>query len=682
MNLPILLMLTSVAALLAGATPAVAAPNAAQLIGDSDVYQAFNAYCLEYFGAEHEPLVYEKFGDELTELQDSHWLHASERSAAIAWSTSLPARTVVEYGPTAELGSSTEDDQERPFYTHIKYLGDLEPDQTYHYRLVGVDERGNRVASAVRTFDTGAPAGVTRIDALPGGGEPYRITAPGYYLVTADLVADHRAFDIQSGDVTLDLGGHTITYNNREAPEPEGTFWDWQEQSPQGVIVSPRNSKNVNILNGTIIQGKGNNGAHDVGRGANPILVMSGATGKIAGVTIVWAGEQVRGMVLMSEDVEVHHSVAVDLGTEVSNRHQGLHAIGGITSVHHNLVKRTRHRGITTTSNGEAARNEVYVDAWTTNAFGIYTYKAADVVIRDNRVFGGGYLPVGLAPLSAGTENIEVFDNFVHMQATRPTDRWPEYGEQSSVAGFRSTWGGVNIQVHHNTIIANARDGGMARAIWFSNKHGFKDNVVRDNVIKSVVDDDPEGSDNRGTIAINGSDADKDVDLVLFENNRVITNYLHIRFGDDYGTGHAARFVNNTFERVGDLDRYRFVQIGYWRFHCINNRLVDATFVGDVSHDMVRWDGGREDAPRWFEVAWTFGLETSPGAAVTITDAAGEIVAEGKADAEGLFQAELVEARYEDESVTRLTPHAVTVEGETRKVEVDRPLTAAWAALR
>ena len=115
------------------------------------VYDEFNDFCLKNFGAEKEPLIYEKVGRDLKFMDDGAFRHVSETSACIGWETNLPARSHVEYGPTAEYGSKTAD-EERPFYMHVHYLKGLEPGKTYHYRLVSVDERGNRIAGPDATL--------------------------------------------------------------------------------------------------------------------------------------------------------------------------------------------------------------------------------------------------------------------------------------------------------------------------------------------------------------------------------------------------------------------------------------------------------------------------------------------------------------------------------------------------
>ncbi len=566
-------------------------------------YDQFSRFCAESFGAEKEPLTYEKFGDKLLLLPDSSWTHASLRSACVAWATTLPARTVVEYGPTASLGQSTAP-PDRHYYTHVHYLRDLKPNTTYHYRMAGVDERGRRWESPTRTFRTAVPATPKPITQLPPG-HPYRITAPGYYLVAADLVADHSAIVIESGDVTVDLGGHTVTYNQQKMPpinSDDGNVWF--DQAPHGVVLAKRNLQNVRVVNGTIVQGAGGDGAQANGRGANPVGAMSGCGGEMAGLTIRWHGEQVVGMcMLWNPPIDVHHNVLIDEGTAITNRHQGVSAIQTVPRPHHNLIARTRQRGIdAATDGGEVFRNEIYIDSMATNSTGIHGYKAKNLVVRDNRVFGGGYLAVGIGALSQGTANVKVLDNFVHLQAAAPSASWAEYGEQSGAYCFRVTWGGESILVENNTFVTRGRDGGMVRGVWYCPDPQQKGNVIRHNVIKAISDN--AATDVRGAIVISGGEGppgSSDGSPVLFEANRVISNFCHVLLGEPYGAGHSTRFVRNTFEREGDLDRFRFVQIGHGNQQCTDNAFIDSTFGKGVRPDMIRWEG-HTDAPRWFDV--------------------------------------------------------------------------------
>ena len=82
-----------------------------------------------------------------------------------------------------------------------------------------------------------------------------------------------------------------------------------------------------------------------------------------------------------------------------------------------------------------------------------------------NRIFGGGYLMIGVGVMSR-SDNVLVSGNFIHLQADEPDDRWPEYGAQAGVNGFRQTWGGANLVFENNWVSVLAQDGGYARGVW------------------------------------------------------------------------------------------------------------------------------------------------------------------------------------------------------------------------
>ncbi|VAW23482.1 hypothetical protein MNBD_BACTEROID01-358, partial [hydrothermal vent metagenome] len=120
-----------------------------------ELYNLFNQFCKTYYGAERDQLIYETFGNKLEVEEDSRWDYFSEQSATIAWETNLPANTYVEYGEKGKYGFKSEV-SERPFYIHVHYLKDLRPNTLYHYKLVSIDERGNKVESGDLAFHTKA----------------------------------------------------------------------------------------------------------------------------------------------------------------------------------------------------------------------------------------------------------------------------------------------------------------------------------------------------------------------------------------------------------------------------------------------------------------------------------------------------------------------------------------------
>ena len=78
-------------------------------------------------------------------------------STKIAWRTHAPTTSVVEYGPTPELGLKVENDT--PKTDHALQLTGLKPGETYHYRVGGVAEGGARYSqtASFKTLKTSGP---------------------------------------------------------------------------------------------------------------------------------------------------------------------------------------------------------------------------------------------------------------------------------------------------------------------------------------------------------------------------------------------------------------------------------------------------------------------------------------------------------------------------------------------
>ncbi|MEQ9619015.1 MAG: right-handed parallel beta-helix repeat-containing protein [Deltaproteobacteria bacterium] len=74
-------------------------------------------------------------------------------SVEISWSTSEPADSQVEYGPTESYGSTSELDTSLAF-DHKVLLTGLSPETTYHFRLISKDQRGKTYLSYDFTFTT------------------------------------------------------------------------------------------------------------------------------------------------------------------------------------------------------------------------------------------------------------------------------------------------------------------------------------------------------------------------------------------------------------------------------------------------------------------------------------------------------------------------------------------------
>jgi hypothetical protein len=653
------------------------------------VYDQFNDFCVRNFGAEKEPLIYEKVGRELKFIDDGAWKRVSETSACIGWETNLPARSYIEFGETTEYGRRTAG-EERPFFLHIHYLRGLEPGKTYHYRLVSVDERGNRIVSDDATVTPHRIQGAIRLDA--NAEPPYTLDKAGAtYVLTEDIVADSTALVIAAPDITLDLDGHIITYNEKHGAAetlPSTTNIRKRFHGFTGApgVIAQRGSDGLKLYNGSVVQGSAGSG-----NGSDPLWALRAT--EIAGVTVDYYGYQMNGFVWAGKIEELHHNVVIDRGTELVDRHWAVRAISGADNVHHNLVKRCRQRGI---SGGTTIRhNEIYIDSFATNSLGVSGQE-----VEGNRIFGGGTHICAIA----WSPGMQVRKNIVHLHAERSkTVRWSEYGTggNSSCNGIRLTqYGSGNTAdsnpLHENNlyddnlVVITTREGGGARGVQFSSHLNTRNLVCKDSTIKVVSLDKNGGG---ACVVTQGRNADNAQPL-YYRNCELIADLVHVKFGDGYSRGSNHRFENCTFTRHGDREGYHTFVFG--RGWTNRHVLLDCTFAKGTRYDDVDWGTGN-DGRAWYAIAWTATIKTTSNAAVTITDAKGEQVFSGKAHTDGKLTVPLtqciirpaewdpdadeqppVKRRYEHIKDAR-TPHKITVSVDdkttTRTVTVDKTQT-------
>lgn len=619
-------------------------------------YERFAEFSRRTFGAQHEPLTYQLPGQEMQFLADGAWQHVSENSAVVAVETNLPATVHVEYGPTTAYGRKTEP-SDRPYYIHIHYLRGLETGQALHYRVVATDERGNTITGEDQTITPKPIAGAVYLTGKET--TPISLDQGGAtYVLQGDINADGTALSVVAPGVTIDLNGHTVTYNNAPAeksPDIQREFGALATEGVQGIRCGYAARASTKVFNGTIRQGAGGGGY-----GSVPLLVRGT---EVAGVTLDYHGSQVSG--IDGELKSAHHNVLLDRGTELTNRHQGVQCIGNTADVRFNLIKRARQRGVNGVSGGQIHRNEIYVDSCATNSFGIMFYKSRNAGVTGNRIFGTGYLAIGIGTVSEGVGDIEIARNFIHMQATAPDSRWTEYGEQSGAYCVRVTWGGQNVEYVDNVMVSKGRDGGMVRGIWFCPAPKIENVAFRRNTLKVLADN--EKTSRWGAVVISGEDT-PEAKPGLFEENTIISNFCHVRLGEEYGQGNNARFVNNTFRfesaYSGDAERYRTIFAGWWNKAHKGNVFIGTKLEGGADFAKVAYEGTGEVE---FSVLDRMEVKTTPGATVT-AEAGGETVATADADPSGLAVLEVPQAIYRRDGVERSPQVQVQAQLEGRRV--------------
>lgn len=629
-------------------------------------YREFADFAMRSFGAETDALIYERFGDEL-EDPANWWVYVSERSASIGFSTNLPAISYVEYGTSTEYGRFTPLGDRR-HYQHLHRLKGLSPDTSYHYRVILEDERGNILIGEDRVLTSESIPNAIHIPADMPGGPPYVLGSAGStYVLTEDVVANGRAFEVTAPEVTLDLGANTVVYNE-EAMSIDDPNWTYYREHAAFGVAGTGDAAGVRILNGTLVQGAGGDSAHSsASLGFNPIYLRTADEAEIAGVRIEYHGPQMVGMYLhWGGPAHIHNNVFVDKGWEITDRHgTGSRAMASQSEdrhVHNNLVARTRQMGL----HGRLVHdNEIHIDSYSTNSFGVGGSDEQEV--HHNKIFGTGYHVVAIG---WGDQNT-YHNNYIHLFGQGPQPRWPEYGTIETLSGFRLTQysGATSVRsdnlYHDNLIIA--KGGGcngsactVVRGIQHSSDVYITNNVLRDNTIKVEVNEEVAEA---APIVTHGlRDRCPNESPVHYVNNTLISNASNVRFGDSYASGCNHYFFGNTFVKIGDRSDYRTFVFGVG-WDVVDHYVFDGTFEGGASVDSVHFRSGGQE----LTVGWTLtvrvmqGSSALEGAEVHLYDRSGAQIAQGYTDSNGEFSHPVVEYVHRSGGVESRMPTTVSV---------------------
>ncbi len=616
------------------------------------------------------------------------WQYVSENSATLYWQSENPSTSYIEYGETSKYGLRTGTTTmpprefftgifDRPYYTQFHRLRGLEPDKTYHYRIISMGRNGTKVFGQDQTLATKKIEGAIYFPAEDAE-SPYILDKSDVtYILTKDIRTGGTAIIYAGkGNVTIDLNGHTVTYNKFPSGEPV-----------HGVQVKPWWKKNVKLVNGNIVQGWGKTAK------SAPIRARAADGMEVAGIEATWIGPDCHGIDWReARNCFNHHNVFFDKGTKITNRHQGLDVVhGGVTSMY-NLVRRARHRGLQ--GKVETAFNEIYMDTWATNARACSGLKP-----HDNKIFGTGYMVQGVAyGWGDDTEPKEIYNNHIELVGGEVSGRSREYGADKpycNLAGLRVTmydFKGENFNFHDNTVIIHGKYATKMRGIWLSPTMKTSNIVFKNNYIKTVAYDTTVlgGRDSHTSVSISGSSGEVgDQAPSVFEGNTFVSNICNVRFAESYGAGCNIHLLNNKFVRLPGRDDYRTAELGWWVCETFGNIFRDTTFGGGASFEDIVFKGGKEkltgkdaegsfgklNARRDFTVEWTLSVTTAPGAQVRVKDTTGQDVFDGVTDAEGKLSVPLAQYKMiadgDKGAPARkevFTPHTVTVTSDGKTV--------------
>jgi len=323
-------------------------------------------------------------------------------------------------------------------------LSGLEPGQTLQFALRGLHAAGATdfscpVASRV-TGGHVAAAGAIALNA------PATLTVEGgRYRLSGDVSAPGTAFVIAARGVTLDLGGHTVTYGTAGGAAP-GIYAEYLYGSGE-----------TKVLNGRIVQAA-------PGAASSPAVELRGGHDiEFGWLDVVVRGADCSGLVVWDNptgDLRVHHCrVACDTQV-VSNRHfPGVAAIwlAGISrrcEIDHNRVTSSPQWGVRIQADASEAPFDVHHNvvegtrSRVANAYMIGIYKP-DAFVFDNRLEGESR-GIHLDGEYGAGRNAQVHDNRIRAQ-----DHANEEYPQHWCHGIKVETS-AGSHVHHNHVHAVA----------------------------------------------------------------------------------------------------------------------------------------------------------------------------------------------------------------------------------
>jgi hypothetical protein len=494
------------------------------------------------------------------------------------------------------------------------------------------------------------------------------IEADVEYRLEQDIEAVGTAFTIKASRVTLNLNGYTVTYLS-----------DSTLKEAFGVHVPGYHKNDIAIVNGTIRQGDGECRGNVIGLGCNPVYASDVQNLLISGLEISYRAPDTSAVMLhWSSSAEVCFNSIHDMGSVVSNRHQGIAVIeafrGGTETrhkIHHNLVSGARHIGIRAGTESLVFNNDIRGESKATNSFAI---SIASGQIYDNRIIGRGVHPIGIWP----GNNTKIYRNYVEVQNTA---RGNEYGD-TGASCLRMTWGNDNIEVMNNTFILKAEmnylNSGVnswGRAIWVGLAKPEQKAVFHNNYISARNADDKAKAAAVAVVCNNFSSG------LVFKGNIISSNWANVLLADSYGHGDGyARFIDNVFEGVPESRSYRTVKSQYPQISS-TGVFVGNTYVNGAARDSVDLEfdgvGLKEVMFGWhlnIEVIEKKNRSAISGVQISIADATGKTVFEGSSDKYGSVNVDLLEYTLSNKipgksgrQKVMLTPHVVSIETGSNK---------------
>ncbi len=378
------------------------------------------------------------------------------------------------------------------------------------------------------------------------------------YVLTQDVSAPHTAFIIKGDDITLDLGGHTVTYGTADGDWVSGVFARPLGRHEEFALIPLEGfggANNFTLKNGRIIEGP------ESGHYRHAIYMRGGDGLEIHDVeSEVHSPDSNNVNVLYWGSAHIHHNHLVNRVKVVSDRHypgEDVIVIWGVRwpiEIDHNTIDGGAQWGIRVSGESDPPHlvhihhNVVRHRTYATNGYGLCLH-ARNMYVHSNVV-----RPIAGRGAHLTGYDIDFFNNIVDVRE-QPNPEYPRTRAHGvKLEGARST------RVHHNFIRATAEEGfGDADPLDLSVPPGANNQVYKNTVVALRKTNKFWAT----TINLIGQ---RDQNGCVLRDNVFRTEQYHLRV--DWNGGSGVLFRNNRFEVIGAPEDYVF-------FRCQPSRALD-----------------------------------------------------------------------------------------------------------
>ena len=458
---------------------------------------------------------------------------------SVAWSKiSGPGNAI--FGNSSSISSSVQFDQAG----------------TYELQLTATN---GGLTSFDRTFVTVAASNTVNIDqawlANPAnqgtvnGRTVYILKQAGKtFALQTDLSTKGTAFYIANKDITLDLNGHTVTYNtdnlagptdaseHRQATHGIVLYLDWHNTEIP-TISGAAEAFNTVIKNGKIKNNGSGNLSHGIfGQRANDALIDN--------IEIITNGTDSHTVFFQGGAATIRDSLLTTLTDSTFNRHSGPAnvKVGGKLIAERNVLI-GGNSGFNVLADSVINQNVIGHTGFATNGYGVWLYRTSNVTITNNLI-----LPTnGRGVLFNAGDNLTATGNVIlHLEEANE-----EFGESLNSPAVRSRYETSGINYSDNISLGIGGGGHTSASSLYISSYGTGTSTFKNNDATTILIGTPDISHYAQPLTLEGTGHDGKYGVDKIVDNTFKSNHVLVRVeGYDGYAEQSEALKGNSFNWV------------------------------------------------------------------------------------------------------------------------------------